>query len=75
MFKLNAKVDADLSLYSFSQFECDAHTVHMLTQWHLLSSLTGTVKSLAASLHQCHGNRSCYINNGGTFSRQISYNL
>ena len=35
MFKLNAKFDADLLLYLLSHFECDGHTVHMLTQWHL----------------------------------------
>ena len=33
MFKLNAKFDADSLLYSLSYFECDNHTVHMLTQW------------------------------------------
>ena len=32
MFKLNAKFDADLLLYLLSHFECDGHTVHMLTQ-------------------------------------------
>ena len=36
MFKLNAKFDADSLLYSLSHFECDSHTVHMLTQGHLL---------------------------------------
>ena len=36
MFKLNAKSDADLLLYSLSHFECDGHTVHMLTQGGLL---------------------------------------
>ena len=45
MFKLNAKFDADLMLYSLSHFECNSHTVHMLTQWHLLPPLTSTVKS------------------------------
>ena len=44
MFKLNAKFDADLLLYLLSHFECDSHPVHMLLQWHLLPSLTGTVK-------------------------------
>ena len=33
MFKLNAKLDADSLLYLLSHFECDGHTVHMLTQW------------------------------------------
>ena len=35
MFKFNAKLDADSLLYSLSHFECDSHTVHMLTQQHL----------------------------------------
>ena len=85
MLKLNAKLDADLLLYSLSHFEGNHHTVHMLTQWHLLPPLNSTVKlslfthvhssplSLAAKLHQCHANHSCYINNGWTFSRQTSY--
>ena len=34
MFKLNTKFDVDSLLYSLSHFECDSHTVHMLTQWH-----------------------------------------
>ena len=40
MFKLNAKSDVDFILYSVSHFKYDkydGHTVHMLTQWHLLS--------------------------------------
>ena len=32
MFKLNAKLDADSLLNLLSPFECDGHTVHMLTQ-------------------------------------------
>ena len=44
MFKLNAKFDADLLLYSVSHLECDGHTVHVLTQQHLLPPLTSTVK-------------------------------
>ena len=64
MFKLNAKFDVDSLLYSLSHFECDGHTVHMLTQWCLLPPLTSTVKSslfthahssplsLAARLHR-----------------------
>ena len=35
MLKHNAKFDADSLLYSLSHFECDSHTVHMLTQQHL----------------------------------------
>ena len=45
MFKLNAKSDEDLLLSSLSHFECDSHTVRMLTQWSLLPPLTSTVKS------------------------------
>ena len=64
MFKLNTKFDADSLLYSLSHFECDGHTVHMLTQQHLPPPLTSTVKSslfthahssplsLAARLHR-----------------------
>ena len=79
MFKLNAKFDADSLLYLLSHFEYDGHTVHMLTQWHLLPPLTNTVMSslfthmhssplsLAARLHRCHTNCSRHINNGGLF--------
>ena len=82
MLKLNAKFDADLLLYSLSHCECNGHTVHMLIQQCLPPPLTGTVKSslftcvhsspvsLAVSLHACHANCSCHINNGWTFSRQ-----
>ena len=57
----------------------------MLTQWHVPPPLTSTVKlslfthvhssplSLAARLHQCHANHSCYINDGWVFSRQTVY--
>ena len=45
MFKLNAKFDADLLLYSLSHFECDGYTVHMLIQWCLPPPLTSTVTS------------------------------
>ena len=84
-FKLNAKFDADFLLYSLSHFECNGYTVHMLTQWCLLSPLTSAMKlslftdahssplSLAARLHQCHAHHSHYINNGWTFSGQTSY--
>ena len=44
MFKLIVKFDAVLLLYSLSHFECDGHTVHMLTQQHLPPLLTSTVK-------------------------------
>ena len=45
MFKCNTKLDADLLLYLLSHFECDSHTVHMLTQQRLQPPLTSTVKS------------------------------
>ena len=32
MFKLDEELDVDELLYSLSHFECDSHTVHMLTQ-------------------------------------------
>ena len=85
MFKLNIKLDTDSLLYFLSHFECDGHTVHMLTQHCLLVPLTSTVKSslfthvhssplsLAARLHRCHASCSCYINNGWSFSGQTSY--
>ena len=85
MFKLNAKFDDDSLLYLLSHFECDGHTVHMLTQWCLPPPLTGTVKSslfihahfsplsVAARLPRCRTNHSCYIYSGWTFSGQTSY--
>ena len=85
MFKFHAKFDADSLLYLLSHFECDSHTVHMLTQQHLPPPLTSTVKSslfahmhssphsLAARLPWCHTNHSCYINSGWTSSGQTSY--
>ena len=45
MFKLNTKCDGESLLYSLSHFECDSHTVHMLTQWSLPPLLTSTVRS------------------------------
>ena len=59
-----------------SHFECNGHTVHMLTQQCLPPPLTSTVKlsllthahssplSLAARLHRCRTNRSLCVNNG-----------
>ena len=86
MFKLDTKFDADPLLYLLSHFECDGHTVHMLTQWHLPPPLTSSTAksslfmhahssplSLAARLHWCRANCSCYINNGWTFSGQTLY--
>ena len=79
MFKLNSKTDTDFWLHPFGHFECDGHTVHMLTQQHLLPPLTSTVKSsLFTLVHssplslaarpQRHANHSHYINNSWTFS-------
>ena len=84
MFKLNAKFDADLLLYSLGHFERDSHTVHMLTQWHLLPPQTSTMKSIVhactfqSTLLGCQVTfmlckRSCYISNGWTFPRQTLY--
>ena len=84
MLKLNAKSNTNLLLYSLSYFECDGHTVHMLTQWCLLPPPTSTVKllfthvhssplSLAARSCKCCSNCSHCINNGQTFSRQTLY--
>ena len=76
MLKLNTKIDADSLLYSLSHFECDGHTVHMLTQQPLPPPPTRTVKSslfmlahssllfLPARLHQCYANHSRYMNSG-----------
>ena len=79
MLKLNAKFDdSNPSLYLLSHFECNGHTVHMLTQQNLPPPLTSTVKSslfthahssplsLVARSHQCCANHSHYINNGWT---------
>ena len=85
MFKLNENFDADSLLHWLSHFQCDGHTVHTLTHWCPPPPLTSTVKlslfthahssplSLAARLHWCYASCSCHINNGWTFSRQISY--
>ena len=85
MFKVNTKSDTDSLLYLLSHFECNSHTVHMLTQGLVLPPLTSTVKSsvfthvhsrplsLAARLHWCGANHSCYINSGWSFSGQTLY--
>ena len=86
MFKLNAKLNADSLLYLLSHVECDSHTVHMLSQWRLLSPLTSTV-NLSMFTHEhsrlpllgcqvisiLHANHYRYINNGWTFSGQTLY--
>ena len=46
MFKLDVKSDADLLLYWLSHFECDSHTVHMLTQQCLLPPVTSTTSEV-----------------------------
>ena len=69
-----------ICIYMLSHFECNGHTVHMLTHQHLRPPLTSTVKSSLfmhvhsspLSLHWCHANHSPYINNSWTFSGQIS---
>ena len=85
MFKLNIKFDTDSLFYLLSHFECDSHTIHMLTQQCLPSPLTSTVKlslfthvlsspfSLAAELYRCHPNSSRFSNSGWIFPRQTSY--
>ena len=82
--KLNAKFDAYPLLYCLSHFECDSHTVHMLSQWCLPPLLTTTVKSslfththsspcsLAAMLQLRYANCFCYSNNGWNFSKLTS---
>ena len=51
MFKLNAKWDADLLLYSLGHFEC-GHTVHMLTQQHLYTDQYSEVTTVHACAFQ-----------------------
>ena len=85
MFKLNTKFDVDSLLYC--HFECNDHTVHMLTQQHPPPPLTSAVNSslfthvhssplsplsLATRLHRCQANCSHYVNDGWIFSGQTS---
>ena len=75
-------IQTDSLLYSFSHFECNGHTIHTLTQWHVPPPLTSTVKSslfthahshplsLAARFNRCHTNHFHYINNDRTISGQ-----
>ena len=50
MFKFKAKLnDADSSLYLLSHFECDSHTVHVLTQQHLPPPLMSSLLTQAHS--------------------------
>ena len=82
MFKLKGKF-RQVCCSNHSHFECDNHTLRMFTQWHLPPPLTSTMKlsfthvhssplSLVVRLHLCHGHHYCYVNNGWTFTRQIS---
>ena len=82
MFKLNAKPNADLSLYSLSHFECGTHAPWRAnttsTDYNSETVIVHTCAyssplSSAARLHQCRVNCSCYINNGWNFSGQTSY--
>ena len=83
MSKLDPESDADLLLCWLSHFECDGHTAHMLTQQCLPPPLTSTVNRHHSPMcipghspwlpYWCCTNCSCYINNGQTFSRHISY--
>ena len=66
-----------------TQYSCSLNSIylpHWLVQWShhcLLQSIAvhahSSPLSLAARLHRCHANHSCYINCGWTFSGQISY--
>ena len=49
MFKFNAKFDAYLLHYKLSHFECDSHTVHVLTQQHLPPPLMSSLLTQAHS--------------------------
>ena len=81
-FHRGMKIWCRFIAYLLSHFDRDGHTVHTLTQWWLLTLTSSTAKSslfmhahssplsLAARLHWCRANCSCYINNGWTFSGQ-----
>ena len=87
MFKANAKLDAYSLLYSVilnviaTQYTCSFNGIyrpHWLVQWRhflLFMHSHSSPLSLAARLHQCCANCSCYINNGWTCSGQTSYIL
>ena len=87
IFKLNAKFGADSLLCWLSYFECDGHTVHVLTQWCLLPPWLVHWGRRHSHMHilvhspwlpgymdvaQTWANHSCCINNGWTFSKQTS---
>ena len=82
MFKLNAKFDADSFLYSVilivtaTQYTCSLNGIyhpHWPVKLLLFTHVHSSRLSLAARLHQCCTNHSCYISNGWTFSGQTSY--
>ena len=51
MFKLNAKFDAYSLSYSLSHFECNSHTVHMISQQSLPPPLTAPSEVII--VHTC----------------------
>ena len=80
MQNLMQVLDANSLLYSFSHFDTTAtqyrcsfngvYHPHWLVQWSCHYSLMCILVhslSLAARLHRCWANHSCYINNGWTF--------
>ena len=60
-----------------TQYTCSLNSVycpHWLVQWRChCSHMCIPVHCPWGSLHPCHTNRSCYINNDWTFSGQTSY--
>ena len=80
--KLNAKFDADSLLYSPSHFECEGHTVHMLTHWsttltasysEVVTVHTCTFQSIPLGCQVTSMSPNCfrYINTGWAFWGQI----
>ena len=61
MLKLDAKFDADSLLYSFSHFECDDHTVHVLTKRRLTVALL--VQQRQHCTHMCITGHSIWLPN------------
>ena len=52
-FKLLTKFDADLLLYSLSDFECDSYTVHMLIQQHQPYPSSSLTNYSEVVIHAC----------------------
>ena len=84
MFELYTKSDTDLLLYWLSHFECNSHTVHMLTQPCLPPPLTATMKSLfthahsslrplPSKLHWCCTSHSHYVTMAGLFPDRLHH--